>query len=108
MTNKTLIVGGRSRVARALRRLYPDAYHFVSRSKPPCENHPCQAEAESPFADRTVTTYEDLSADDLRRYSTVVNLLGVAKGTPQQMMAVNGALPSQLASTAASCAGVTA
>jgi len=105
-TVNTLIVGGRSGVARAMRRLYPDTYDFVVRSKQSSTHPTGSTDDQCSTTDRTIGSYENLSADDMRGYSTVINLAGISQGTPEQLMAVNSALPLHLATEAAR-AGVT-
>jgi nucleoside-diphosphate-sugar epimerase len=101
MTAKTLVIGGRSRLARALSRQYPRAYDFVVRNK--SSRVPLRHEAKYASSSEgcTVESYEDLCSDDMKGYSTVINLVGSTDGTPEEMKAVNAALPLYLAKEAA-------
>lgn len=101
-----LVIGGGSRVASAMRSLYPGSYDFLIRGDslpaqpakgtfdlPPTQFHP-------------VGSYADLTAEDFGGYRTVINLVGTNKGSPDQLMAVNGELLRHFAEQAVQ-AGVT-
>lgn len=88
MNSSILIVGGRSRVALALRRLRPGFYDYVVRS---------QSAAGDGSEELVVDSYGDLTAADMKGYSTVINLVGTAQGTANKMMEVNAVLARQLA-----------
>ena len=90
MTANTLVIGGGSRVAAALRRLYPGKYDFVRRAESPA----ALATADS---DRAISSYEELTADDLAGYDTVISLVGTTSGTEEHLMAVNAELPRHFA-----------
>lgn len=93
MSANALVIGGGSRVARALRRLYPGAYHFVHRSGTQSSQPPHRD-------DRIVASYEELTDEHMRGYATVINLVGTTKGAPEQLMAVNAELPLRFATEA--------
>lgn len=101
MTANTLVIGGRSRVAQSLRRLYPGTYDFVARSSSAAATPDEDGAAAAPTTERAVKAYQDLVARDIEGYSTVINLAGITRGTPKEMIAVNAELPAKLAEAAA-------
>ena len=93
MNVRTLVIGGGSRVARALRQLYPGSYHFVHRSGN-------LAHTNFHSGDQIVDSYEQISAEDMKGYTTVINLVGTTVGTPKDLMRVNADLPLHFATEA--------
>lgn len=97
MIQKSLVIGGRSRIARALRKLYPGSYDYVFRT----------ALSQKAVTDGlgstelVIDSYKDLSAEDMKGYATVINLVGATRGTPKELMAVNAELPMRFAIEAA-------
>lgn len=93
-------------MALALRRLSPDGFDYVVRGPETRSTTPDPTDAAMSSNTRVVEAYEELSAQEMRGYSTVITLLGTTQNSPERMMAVNAALPLHLAEQAA-LAGVT-
>lgn len=94
MTAKAIVIGGNSRVAHALRKLYPREFHYLRRAQIVTPQGQTASE-------RFVSSYAEVTARDLEGYSAVITLVGTTHGSPGALQAVNANLPQHFAIEAA-------
>jgi len=99
--SNVLVIGGGSRIASAMRSMYPGCYDYVIRSDS-LPAQPATGTFDTPSTQfHPVRSYADLTAEDFCDYQLVINLVGTTMGSPDQLMAVNSELLGHFAEQAA-------